>query len=191
MKNLIRSLVLCACFLLMFTNASVAQSTQFTVTGGHLELTIDPTYAAYLADNGITVTYSKMYLEENGFKIVKGDLDKKTGAGEVSCFGKLTYTSGATKVELMGLRIDTTKPSEPTIEAMVVINGVFVGRQAVFGGISGLPYSLPLKAGKNVSSVGYLRGQHFLKVFQLPNKLEGPLVGTYIVTVSLEKSVDE
>ena len=187
MKTLIRSLTVCALVMLGYTGAISAQDPQSEVSAGSIAITFDPAYLNYLAEHGITVTFGKPDKPLTSFKTVSGTLDDTTGAGEVTSYGKLTMTSGSIKVEFMTLVLDTADPQYPVFSVMVTVNDVFQGRHRVFTVISGEPYSLPLKQGKNTSMTGYFKGQSFLKYFQLASQPGDPLVGSFVAEVTLAK----
>ena len=189
MKNLLRSLSLCALALFVLSAVATAQSKPLDVASGRLVFSLEPTFVAYLTSQGITVTYDHYKESGNGegFKIVGGTVDGDLGTGELRCAGRLTLQSGSVKVVLLGMHLDTSNPAFPFISAMTEVNGVYRGRHQTFAVVSGLPYQLPMRKGNQKSLVGYFKGQHFLDYFQVPNFDPTQLVGSFSVDVTLDK----
>ncbi len=186
MKNLIRSLSFC--LVALFVLSAHAQDKPLDVASGRLSFVLEPNFMAYLAAQGITVTYDHYKETGNleGFKVTGGTVDGNLGTGEIRCSGRLTLQSGSTKVVLLGMALDTSNPAFPFISAMTEVNGVYKGRHQAFTVISGMPFTLPLRRGNTRSMAGYFKGQHFLQYFQVSAFDPTQLVGSYSVEMALE-----
>ena len=89
-----------------------AGATYAVLTGGSTSLAVNPTTAALLADNGITITpASEARTTDRGFRfpIQGGLLRTRTLAGTIEHSGGLTLSAGATDLTIRDFTVNTGK----------------------------------------------------------------------------------
>ncbi len=156
MKMLLRSASI-ALLTLPALSGTLYAATNANVTSGTVNVTLNSDFLQSLSKDKIKTTYIKGGQASSGtgesFQVEGGIVDLDTGSSEVQSSGGIQFASktNGTVVQLQRLALESTDTSHAKITALVILNGQYLGRHAVFTVTAGKAYKLPLKYG-SVSS---------------------------------------
>ena len=144
MKTMLRHLSVAAAM----TAAAVALPAQTkTVAQGHATFS-SSSFLKYVASFGVTVTDLGGAAAVNTpetFPVAEGQLDLKTGAGEIATLGGYILSGNGNTVRIVDLTLDSTNPSSPVVTALFIVNDNLVGRRPLYQVTVPSGITLPLK----------------------------------------------
>lgn len=136
---------------LLFSALGAASAQMSDVSEGTFHLKFAAAFQAKLAGSNIQTTYLK---DESGsktaevFQVEGGVVDRGNGSSEVQSVGGVVFTQGNTTVQLQRLALESTDSARATVTALVILNGVYVGRHPVFTVTSGSAFNFPVQNGQ-------------------------------------------
>ncbi len=144
MKTLLRNFSVAAAM----TAAAVALPAQTkTVTQGHATFS-SSSFLKYVASFDVSVTDLGGIAAVNTpetFPVTEGQLDLKTGAGEIATLGGYILSGNGNTVRIVDLTLDSTNPSSPVVTALFIVNDILVGRRPLYQVTVPAGITLPLK----------------------------------------------
>ncbi len=153
MTMFLRNTVLAMALATASTTAGYAlpTATAGTVTAGTLSLALDGSFTSSLKDQGITVTYLANETAKKAkpvFPVEGGFIDTTNGTSEVQSGGGIQFTAGKSSVTLQRLALESNTTSNAHLTALVLVNGVAMGRKSVLTITGGSAFAFPLKFGQ-------------------------------------------
>jgi hypothetical protein len=132
--NLLRNAALVAACALLTTTAALAGNgagTTAIVTSGTASFSLDSNVVRALYNQGVSIAYTDMTGDNSSFNVATGVLGIRCGHGEVTLHGGLLLTQGGTSIEARDWQYEAIGDS-PFVTAMVIQNGIPVGRIPIF-----------------------------------------------------------
>ena len=195
----VRSIVLCLLVLAGSSTVLRAQAGDQSglVADGRLDVGFESDFTASLRRLGITqeLYYYRWTKKPVGFPAAAGSLDLLTGQGEIQTVGGFHYKEGSMSLQTDLLAIESTSTGI-VVTAMIMENGVYLGRYPIYRGVVGVPFQLPLALGAVDSGSFHFAldpefWSMFTKFFQIPQFVPGPTSGELHFFATLVASSSE